>query len=410
MSRSSRREVAADVVIISAAIGTIVYRFCAEHVPAATPSPPRVRGDRRHRLLGVRALRHLAAVGSARRTVRGICGSAPRSSRSRAGGQRGGPARHAEIDLPIALSCLYSPAGHAGPRRAEDECEPARRYGRTLITTLSVTTACCGPGLRRDARDRERVGPFQASALISILALGSCCARGEPGPRNARPREVHDALDQKELALRETDKALARLQRRTRRSASRGTARTVFEPRSRDRRARRQGRDRPRERSVLPDDRAPAGMVEGQPCRCWRTRSTPTTLRFVPQTGQGTLRARATHLSRVADFGDPGRVPQRCCSCGTSRRRGSRPDHPVAVQVPAGRTRTVRGSCAGRTPRSRAAKRIARDLHDGPFQGVRCSLSPRQVLSCWRGRPRRRHEVSRRFGASCPKRPTTAAG
>ena len=52
--------------------------------------------------------------------------------------------------------------------------------------------------------------------------------------------------------------------------------------------------------------------------------------------------------------------------------QGRRPDDPLAVPVPPGPRRGPHApSCAARTPRSRpSATAIARDLHDGPVQGV----------------------------------------
>src|ERR687897_339640 len=139
----------------------------------------------------------------------------------------------AEIDVPIALSSLFIALLITVVPRGVYEYAPERptRYGRALLTTLSVTTACAALGFVATYEIEGHVGPVQASGLIAILAVGIGVRILVNQVRGTHSqRAVQDALEQKENALRETDKALARLQRANetlRESEER--LRTVFE-------------------------------------------------------------------------------------------------------------------------------------------------------------------------------------
>jgi PAS domain S-box-containing protein len=389
-----RREVAADVVLISAAIGTIVYLLLR---PGMSPLPASVVSTAEFAAIVATAFSAYGALVIWRPSVphvglfAGICGISSAllafAERWVSGGFRPGLPK---IDLPIALSCLYiALLVTMVPRRAEDEV-PNRpgRYGRTLLTTLSVTTACAALGFVATLEIDERVGPFQASGLISILALGIVLRIVVNQVRGTHAqREVHDALDQKELALRETDKALARLQRANetlRESEER--LRTVFEA-AVDGIVELDGKD-----VIVRANGAfcrmielPQGMVEGQP---WSVLSdsidADDSFGSLPQTGQGTLRreGHAIYLeSRMSEI--PAESPRRLLlvrdvTAARVADQTIRSLFKFLQDRDEDRTRIMRRTNAAIESER---NRIARDLHDGPVQGVSAaSLSLEAVL------------------------------
>ena len=115
-------------------------------------------------------------------------------------------------------------------RERQRHTMPAR-YGRALLTTLSVTAACTALGLVARLEIDEPDHSVQATVLMSLLSAAVALRILVNQVRGTQSqRAVVDALDQKEVALRETDKALARLQRANetlRESEER--LRTVFE-------------------------------------------------------------------------------------------------------------------------------------------------------------------------------------
>ena len=337
-------------------------------------------------------------------------------------GQRCVPARTAR-DRPADRALLplssrsWSRWCRGGPRT---RCRTApARYGRTLLTTLSVTTACAALGFVATLEIDERVGPFQASGLISILALGIVLRIVVNQVRGTHAqREVHDALDQKELALRETDKALARLQRANetlRESEER--LRTVFEA-AVDGIVELDGKD-----VIVRANGAfcrmielPQGMVEGQP---WTALAdsieADDSFGSLPATGQGTSSSRGSRaLSRVADVGDPGRTPAAAAArTGRDGGAGRRPDDPVAVQVPAGPRRGPHADHAPdeRRDRERAQPHRARPpRRAGSRRLGRIPVARGRAPDAGRGRPRRGHRGPRKVRRELPKRPTTSAG
>jgi hypothetical protein len=102
--------------------------------------------------------------------------------------------------------------------------EPSR-IGRALLTTVAVASACGALGLVAAMETNSDIGPVQASGLIYVLGVAVALRILVNQLRSTQAtRDAQDALEAKEAALRETDKALARLQRRTRRFANRRSA------------------------------------------------------------------------------------------------------------------------------------------------------------------------------------------
>jgi PAS domain S-box-containing protein len=388
-----RREVAADVALISTAVAVIVYVLLRPEM-ASTAS---AISAAQFAVIVATAFSAYGAMVLWLPTAphiglfAGICGisSALLSFADawvRGAFRPGLP----EIDLPIAVSSLYiALLVTVVPRRAEDEL-PHRpgRHGRALLTTLSVTTAAAALGLVARLEIDRRLGPPQASGLIAILAAGIVLRILVNQVRGTQAqREVHDALDQKEIALRETDKALARLQRANetlRESEER--LRTVFEAAvdgiveldSKDVIVRANGAF-----GRMID--LPQSLVEGQP---WSALSASIeadeSFASLPQTGQGTLRreGHAIYLeSRMSEI--PAESPRRLLlvrdvTAARVADQTIRSLFKFLQDRDEDRTRIMRRTNAAIESER---NRIARDLHDGPVQGVSAaSLSLEAVL------------------------------
>jgi PAS domain S-box-containing protein len=296
----------------------------------------------------------------------------------------------AAVELPLVLGPLFLAAlVNVVPRHgAREQTTPPTRYGRATLTTLSVAVACLALATVAAAETTERLETDQGAALIAILAVAVAVrilvnqVRGSNASRAAQ-----DALDQKEVALRETDKALARLQRANetlRESEER--LRTVFE-------AAVDGIVELDHKDVIVRAneafcrmiQLPHSMVEGQPWSALAA-SVEADESFVtmPATGQGTLRreGHAIYLeSRTSEIpGDPPRRLLLVRDVTASR---------VADQTIRSLFKFLQDRDEDRTRimrRTNAAiegerNRIARDLHDGPVQGVSAaSLSLEAVL------------------------------
>jgi PAS domain S-box-containing protein len=295
-----------------------------------------------------------------------------------------------EIELPAALGTLFiALLATTIPRR--DEAQPPRRparYGRALITMVSVTAACAALGLVATLEIDQRLGPWQASGLIGVLAAGVVLRILVNQVRGAHAqRAVHDALDQKEVALRETDKALARLQRANetlRESEER--LRTVFEAAV--------------DGIVELDDKDVILRANGAFCRMielphplvaghpWTALAASIdadeSFASLPTTGQGTLRreGNAVYLeARTSEIpGDPPRrlLLVRDVTAARVADQTIRSLFKFLQDRDEDRTRIMRRTNAAIESER---NRIARDLHDGPVQGVSAaSLSLEAVL------------------------------
>ncbi len=120
------------------------------------------------------------------------------------------------VDLPLALGALgLAFFVTAAPRRMGDgKVADPSRIGRALLTTVAVASACGALGLVAAMETNSDIGPVQASGLIYVLGVAVALRILVNQLRSTQAtREAQDALEAKEAALRETDKALARLQR-----------------------------------------------------------------------------------------------------------------------------------------------------------------------------------------------------
>ncbi|HEX9124737.1 MAG TPA: ATP-binding protein [Actinomycetota bacterium] len=395
--KDDRREIAADVALISAALGTILYLLVRPEDAGLTPSLSSAVfafiaatsfSSYGALALWVPSVAHVgqfAAVGAFSSALMAFATQWVR------GAYQPGMVT---VDLPLALGALgLAAVVTLAPRRAEIE-EAARtiaqptRYGRALLTTVSVAAACTALGLVAGSEIRGEVGSLHASALIWLLGAAVAVRilvnqlRSTQAAQSAR-----DALDQKEIALLETDKALARLQRANetlRESEER--LRLVFEAAV--------------DGIVELDDRdlivraneafsqmleLPQSMVEGQP---WAALApviqADESFATLPQTGQGTLlrEGQAIYLeARTSDIpGDPPRrlLLVRDVTAARVADQTIRSLFKFLQDRDEDRTRIMRRTNAAIEGER---NRIARDLHDGPVQGVSAaSLSLEAVL------------------------------
>jgi PAS domain S-box-containing protein len=228
----------------------------------------------------------------------------------------------------------------------------------------------------------------QASALIGILAMGIVLRILVNQVRGAHAqRAVHDALDQKEVALRETDKALARLQNANetlRESEER--LRTVFE-------AAVDGIVELDERDVIVRANTafcrmielPHSLVGHQPWTALAASiEADESFASLPVTGQGTLRREGNPVyleARTSEIpGDPPRrlLLVRDVTAARVADQTIRSLFKFLQDRDEDRTRIMRRTNAAIESER---NRIARDLHDGPVQGVSAaSLSLEAVL------------------------------
>jgi PAS domain S-box-containing protein len=393
LDREERREIGADVALLTAAVGVMLFLYLrpAASGPGTTASAAEFAlivavGFSMYGALGL-ALPRPAHIGLFAVTCGLSSAILTFAPQWLDGTFQPGQAR---IDLPIALSCLFLAALviHI-PKAAEPETRyDHARYGRAILTTLSVAAACGALGLVAMQEIESRIGNVQASLLIGLLA-GAVALRilvNQVRGTHAQ-RAVQEALDQKEVALRETDKALLRLQRANetlRESEER--LRTVFE-------AADDGIvELDHEDVIVRANGAfcrmielPQSLVEEQPWTAVAASiEADRSFAALPVTGQGTLRreGQAVYLeSRTSVI--PSDPPRRLLLV-----RDVTPAR-VADQTIRSLFKFLQDRDEDRTRimrRTNAAieserNRIARDLHDGPVQGVSAaSLSMEAVL------------------------------
>ena len=294
------------------------------------------------------------------------------------------------IDLPLALGSLFLAAIVVGRSLGAPgiTAHEARALRAAILTTLSVTAACAALGVVATLEVDGALGPIQASALIGLLAVAIVVRIVVNQVRGSQAqRAVQDALDQKEVALRETDKALARLQRANetlRESEER--LRTVFE-------AAVDGIVELDHKDVIVRANGafcamidlPQALVEGQPWTALAASiEADETFGSLPTTGQGTLRreGHAVYLeSRMSEIpGDPPRrlLLVRDVTAARVADQTIRSLFKFLQDRDEDRTRIMRRTNAAIESER---NRIARDLHDGPVQGVSAaSLSLEAVL------------------------------
>jgi len=98
------------------------------------------------------------------------------------------------VELPLVLSPLFLAAlVNVVPRHgAREQVRPPTRYGRAILTTLSVATACLALAAVAAAETTDRLETDQGSVLIGILAIAVALrilvnqVRGSNASREAR--------------------------------------------------------------------------------------------------------------------------------------------------------------------------------------------------------------------------------
>ena len=296
------------------------------------------------------------------------------------------------IDLPIALaSLLIAALVTTVPRRSPEPRMEPTRYGRAILTSLSVAAASSALALVAVKEIDDGIDPLRASMLIGMLAAAVALRILVNQVRGTHAqRAVQEALEQKEAALADTDKALGRLRRANetlRESEER--LRTVFE-------AAIDGIvELDHQNVILRSNEAfckmidlPQSLVEGQP---WSALAASieaddsfAELPATGPTGQGTLHREGHSIyleSRTSQIpGDPPRrlLLVRDVTAARVADQTIRSLFKFLQDRDEDRTRIMRRTNAAIESER---NRIARDLHDGPVQGVSAaSLSLEAVL------------------------------
>jgi PAS domain S-box-containing protein len=392
-NREDRREIGADVALIAAALGTILYLVMR-------PSPDSGPGvSMSTAVFALIAAGGISAYGALALWVPSVAHVGQFlivgtfSLAVLTFGQdwvvRGYEPGSRPIDMPFALGALaLAFLIYVLPRQIHAGMAPPTRYGRPILTTVAVATACGALGLVATLEQDHQVNMAQAQALVALLALAIAIRILVNQVRSTHAtRAVRDALAEKDVALRETDKALARLQRanETLRD-SEERLRLVFE-------AAVDGIVELDDKDVIVRANEafsqmlelPQAMVEGQ---AWTALAAAIdadeTFATLPSTGQGTLMrdGNAIYLEARTSL-IPGDPPRRLLLVRdvTAQR--------VADQTIRSLFKFLQDRDEDRTRimrRTNAAieserNRIARDLHDGPVQGVSAaSLSLEAVL------------------------------
>ncbi len=390
--REDRREISADAALVAAALGTILYL-------SIRPADADAVGSLSSAIFALACAAGLSSYGALVlwspslahvgmfAVIGAFSGSVLVFAREWV---QGGYTGKAAVDLPLAVGALTL----AGLTVAIPRRNPLRgttrptRYGRPLLTTVAVAMACTALGLVANMEIDSQVGTWQATGLIGVLGAAVALrilvnqVRGSQATRAA-----HDALDQKEVALRETDRALARLQRANetlRESEER--LRLVFEA-AVDGIVELDSKD-----VIVRANEAfcqmlelPQSMVEGQPWTALAAASeAEESFATLPTTGQGTLmrEEHAIYLeARSSEIpGDPPRrlLLVRDVTAARVADQTIRSLFKFLQDRDEDRTRIMRRTNAAIESER---NRIARDLHDGPVQGVSAaSLSLEAVL------------------------------
>jgi len=391
VAREDRREIAADVALLSAAIGTMLFLYLR---PDSATGPAASTAE--FALIVASGFSAYGALALARPSVghlgmfvgvSAICvGVIAFADLWLFGGFEVG---RPDVDLPIAFGSLFIAAlVSVIPRKVTDRRKDPARYGKAVLTTLSVAATSGALGLVAVSESTEQIDPGQGSLLIGVLAAAIALRILVNQVRGTHSqRAVHEALDQKESALRETDKALARLQRANetlRESEER--LRTVFESAvdgiveldPNDVIVRANG-------AFCHMIELPHSLVEGQPWTAIAA-SVQADQHFasLPASGQGTLEreGHAIYLeSRTSEVpGDPPRrlLLVRDVTAARVADQTIRSLFKFLQDRDEDRTRLMRRTNAAIESER---NRIARDLHDGPVQGVSAaSLSLEAVL------------------------------
>ena len=271
VAREDRREIAADVALLSAAIGTMLFLTLR---PESTPDPASAASAAEFALIIASGVSAFGALALARPNVAhlgmfvaicAICAGVLAFANLwlDAAFEVGRP----QVDLPIAFAVLFLAAlVSVIPRKVTEQRKDPARYGRAVLTTLSV--AATSAALALVAVDKRNATIEDGSGVAPDRRArrgGRAPHPGEPGPRDAiaagGPRR---ARSEGGRAPRDRQGAVTAPARERDPARVRGTPPHGLRVRGRrHRRARPAGRGRPRERRLLQDGRAPAVARRG---------------------------------------------------------------------------------------------------------------------------------------------------
>ncbi len=118
------------------------------------------------------------------------------------------------IDVPFLLAPLALAAWTVttGPGTVTDSVVAPRRWARPILTTVSVVSACAALATVAIFDDARGLAGAQSTAIILLLGLG-IAARilSNQTASTAAHRQTSEALEERERALLETDQALERV-------------------------------------------------------------------------------------------------------------------------------------------------------------------------------------------------------
>lgn len=381
--RRDRREIVADTILIAAACSIVAYLLlhssdsdASTAVSAGVFSVIAVSAVAVYGALAlwVPTAEHLGQLAAFIAMAGGVAAFAVH----RVDGQYIGG--YPEVGLSVAGGALLlAGVATALPRRADEGplAEPGR-LSRAVLTVLAIGAACGSLAFVASMAVNDRVGAGQATAFVATLAAAIALrVLANQVQSVSAHRNADGALAQKEAALRETDLALARLRRANETlRISEERLRLLFEA-AVDGIVELDGSD-----VILGVNDAfcrmigmPEGLVTG---RAWTALAVAVdgsdeSFAQLPGTGQCTLQreGHALHLeARVSEI--PGDPPRRLLLVRdvTAQR--------VADQTIRSLFKFLQDRDEDRTRllrRTNAAieaerNRIARDLHDGPVQGV----------------------------------------
>ena len=289
---------------------------------------------------------------------------------------------HARAPASIALAFAIGALGIAAivvlrPRGKKSRDEPPR-LARPILTSASIFSACAGLGIVAMFDERLAIGDGEAAPLIALLAGGVgfriLANQFRSSSANA---SAHQALEQKESALSEADTALDRVREANETlRESEEHLRMVFETAA-DGFVELDDRDK-----ILRANEAFCTMiglardtVEGQPWTAVAAaiKGADASFAALPSTGQGTLKREGQPLyveSRISAI--PLSPPRklllvRDVTSGRVADQTIRSLFQFLQDRDEDRTRIMRRTNAAIESER---NRVARDLHDGPVQGV----------------------------------------
>ncbi|MFN2545357.1 MAG: ATP-binding protein [Actinomycetota bacterium] len=214
--REDRREAVADVMLVTAAVGGFVFLMLqpsmsgagdvSSVVFAAAVAAPVAWGAL---AAWAPSARHIALFAAWSSLAAGTLGFGSQWIR------HDYMAGQAAIDLPIGLGALAlaAVAISASPRQPGDRSIPVPRRLRPILTVTAVSAACTSLGVAAAMETTGRVRPLEASVTIGLLAAAIAIRILFNQVRTTRATgDVARALADKDETLRETDQTLHRLQ------------------------------------------------------------------------------------------------------------------------------------------------------------------------------------------------------